>query len=221
MRTITRLGRALTLAALLPAAAVAQQATSAPIENSWFWGVCGVRISFPTYFHRIDAPMINADWLITRERWAVSFYAAQAYFTDSSTVSDPNSSGLRKVSMTDMRRLGFQGIVFLPNWTWFRPYAGVGYSFNYIKQAAPIGSFFNSAAARDSAQQRVNSARAMSKATFSAGFMLTWHRCAPYAQYTFMPTKGTGDWLINGEGSTAFWEAGLRYNFGSSIEKLR
>jgi hypothetical protein len=36
-----------------------------------------------------------------------------------------------------------------------------------------------------------------------------------------MPTKGSGDWLVNGTGSTSFWEAGLRYNFGSAIEKMR
>lgn len=220
MRTISRLGRALTLAALLPAAAAAQQA-SAPIENSWFWGVGGGRISFPTYFHRIDAPAISADWLITRQRWALNVYASQAYFTDSSTVSDPNTSGLRKVSMTDLRRIGFQGIIFLPNWTWFRPYAGVGYSMNYVKQASPIGSFYNSAAEKTAAEQRVRDAQAQGKATFSGGFMLTWKRFAPYAQYTFMPTKGTGAWLLNGNGSTAFWEAGLRYNFGSSIERLK
>ncbi|HEY3287073.1 MAG TPA: hypothetical protein VGJ96_08135 [Gemmatimonadaceae bacterium] len=220
MRTISRLGRAFTLAALLPAAAAAQQ-SSAPIENSWFWGAGGGRVSFPTYFHRVDAPAITADWLITRQRWALQIYGSQAYFTDSSTVTDPNSSGLRKVEITDLRRIGFQGIVFLPNWTWFRPYAGVGYSFNFVKQATPIGSFFNSAAARDSAQTRVNDAKAMSKATFSGGFMVTWHRFAPYAQYTVMPTKGTGDWLLNGDGATSIWEVGLRYNFGPSVERVK
>lgn len=220
MRTISRLGCALTLAALLPAAAAAQRA-GAPIENSWFWGAGGGRISFPTYFHRVDAPMIGADWLITRQRWALQVYASQAYFTDSSTVTDPNSSGLRKALMTDMRRVGFQGIMFLPNWSWFRPYAGAGYSLNYVKQASPIGTFFNSAAARDSAQKRVNDAKSIANPTFTGGFMITWHRFAPYAQYTSMPTKGSGKWLLNGEGSTSFWEAGMRYNFGSAIEKLR
>lgn len=220
MRTITRLGFAIALAAFLPAAATAQQAGGS-IENSWYWGAGGGRISFPTYFHRVDAPTISADWLITRQRWALDVYGSTAYFTDSSTIADPNSSGLRKASITDLRRVGFQGIVFLPNWTWFRPYAGFGYSFNFIKTAAPIGSFFNSAAARDSAQTRVNDARARIKATYSAGFMVTWRRFAPYAQYTMMPSKGDGGWLINGDGSTTFWEAGLRYNFGSAIEKVR
>lgn len=220
MRTMSRLGRALTLAALLPVAAAAQQA-GAPIENSWFWGLGGGRFSFPTYFHRIDAPMLSGDWLITRERLALRIYGAQAYFTDSSTVSDPNSSGLRKVKMTDLRRIGFEGIFFLPSWRWVRPYAGVGMAFNYVKQAEPIGTQFNSAADHDAAVARVNDARAMAKATFSGGFMVTWRRFAPYAQYTFMPTKGDGSWLVNGNGSTAFWEAGLRYNFGSAIEKLK
>ncbi|MBI2409315.1 MAG: hypothetical protein HYV19_13545 [Gemmatimonadetes bacterium] len=220
MRTISRLGRALTLAAFLPVVAAAQQA-GAPIDNSWFWGVSGGRLSFPTYFHRIDAPMITADWLITRQRFGLQVYASQAYFTDSSTVADPNSSGLRKAQITDLRRVGFQGIMFLPSWRWVRPYAGVGYSLNYVKQAEPIGTSFNSAAARDSAQARINDAKSAVKATFSGGFMVTYRKFAPYAQYTLMPTKGTGDWLINGNGATQFWEVGLRYNFGSSIDKSR
>lgn len=225
MRTNQRLGRgllrALALSALIPAVAAAQQPTSAPIENSWFWGVSGGRISFPTYFHRVDAPMIGADWLITRQRWALQVYGSQAYFTDSSVVNDPNSSGLRKASMTDLRRVGFQGVVFLPNWTWFRPYAGFGYSFNFVNKAAPIGTQFSSAAARDSAVNRVEKARAVTKATYTAGFMVTWRKFAPYAEYTMMPTRGSGDWLINGTGSTSFYQAGLRYNFGGAIEKIR
>jgi hypothetical protein len=220
MRTISRVGRVLLIAAFLPVVAAAQQA-AAPIENSWFWGVGGGRISFPTYFHRVDAPMIAADWLITRQRWALDVYGSQAYFNDSSTVQDPNTSGLRKASMTDLRRVGFTALVFLPNWTWFHPYAGVGYSFNFVNQAAPIGTQFSSAAARDSAVTRVNNARALTKATLTGGAMITYHRFAPYLQYTMMPTKGSNDWLINGTGSTAFWELGLRYNFGTSIEKLK
>lgn len=220
MRTISRLGCALLLTAFLPAIAAAQQA-DAPFENSWYWGAGGGRISFPTYFHRIDAPMIGADWMITRSRWALDFYGSQAYFADSSVVSDPNSSGLRKASITDLRRVGFMGMVFLPNWTWFRPYVGLGYSFNFINKAAPIGSFFNSAAERAAAEKRVNDARALAKATYSAGFLVTYGPFAPYAQYTLMPTKGSGKWLINGDGSTSFWELGLRYNFGTAIEKMR
>ncbi len=220
MRTISRLGRALVIAAFLPVVAAAQQDTPA-FENSWFWGAGGGRISLPTYFHRVDAPMIAADWLITRQRWALDVYGSQAFFTDSSTVADPNSSGLRKAKITDMRRVGFMGIVFLPNWTWFRPYAGFGYSFNFVNQASPIGTQFTSAAARDSAVARVEGARAQTKATLTGGFIVTWHRFAPYAQYTMMPTKGTNSWLINGSGSASFWEAGLRYNFGSAIEKVR
>jgi hypothetical protein len=220
MRTISRLGRALTLAALLPVAAVAQQA-NASIDNSWYWGVGGGRISFPTVIHRVDAPMISADWLITRQRWALNVYGSQAYFNDTSTAPDPNVSGVRKVAMTDLRRVGFQGIVFLPNWTWFRPYAGFGYSFNFISQARPVGVPAIPTPLDSAAIKRTNDARARTKATASAGFMVTWRDFAPYAQYTMMPSKGDGGWLINGDGFTSFWEVGLRYRFGSAIEKLK
>jgi hypothetical protein len=207
------------LTGLLSAVGAAQQ-VNAPFENSWYWGAGGGRISFPTYFHRISAPMIGADWMITRQRWALDVYGSQAYFTDSSTVADPNSSGLRKASITDLRRVGFTGMVFFPSWRLVRPYAAFGWSFNFVNQASPIGSFFASAAARDSAEQRVNDARALAKATVGAGVMYTWRRYAPYAQFTMMPTKGSGKWLINGDGTTTLWELGLRYNFGSAVEKM-
>jgi hypothetical protein len=220
MRTISRLGRALTLAALLPAAAAAQRA-DASMDNSWYWGAGGGRISFPTVIHRVNAPMISADWLITRHRWALDIYGSQAYFTDTSTAPDPNVSGVRKVTMTDLRRFGFQGVVFLPNWTWFRPYAGAGYSFNFISQARPVGVPAIPTPLDSAAMKRTDDARARTKVTVSAGFMATWRDFAPYAQYTMMPTKGDGQWLINGDGFTSFWEVGLRYRFGSSIEKLK
>lgn len=220
MRPISRLGCALMLTAFLPAIAVAQQA-NAPFENSWYWGAGGGRISFPTKFHRVSAPMIGADWLITRNRWALDVYAAESYFTDITTLADPNPSGVRQVEMTDMRRVGFQGIVFLPSRPWIRPYAGFGLSLNVITKASPIGAGFANVAERDSAQVRANDARALTKATYAAGVMLTWRRFAPYAQYTMMPTKGSGKWLINGDGFTFFWEAGLRYNFGNAVEKIR
>jgi hypothetical protein len=37
-----------------------------------------------------------------------------------------------------------------------------------------------------------------------------------------MPThSANGDFLINGNGFTYYIEGGLRYNFGTSIEKLK
>jgi len=45
---------------------------------------------------------------------------------------------------------------------------------------------------------------------------------APFAQATVMPTQGAlHGFLINGNGFTYYLEAGMRYNFGSAIEKLR
>lgn len=165
--------------------------------------------------------MYSADWLITRHRWALQVYASQANFTDSTTVADPNPSGARTVLISDLRRVGFQGIAFFPSTPVFHPYAGLGYSFNFLRRATPLGADYASLAAQDSVQQRVNDARTKVKATFSAGVMLAFGKFAPYAQYTVMPTKGSGSWLVNGDGTTWFWEAGLRYNFGSSIEKMR
>ena len=122
-------------------------------------------------------------------------------------------------------RVGVAGMVFTPEMrvakasTVIKPYFGFGYSFNFVKQATPQGSSFNSAAARDSVLKRVDNARAEGKAFGEFGVMAVYRRFAPFAQYVVMPTKGKGTWLVNGDGFTNLWQVGLRYNFGTSIEK--
>lgn len=221
MRPISRLGCALMLTAFHSTIAAAQQA-NVPFENSWYWGAGAGRLSFPSYYHRLTTPMYGFDWLITRNRWALDVFAAESRFTDITRIADPNPSGFRDVKFENMRRAGFQGLVFLPTpRPWFRPYAGFGFSFNFITKAAPNGGGFTNVAQLDSAQTRINDARTLAKATYAVGVMAPWRRFAPYAQYTLMPTKGSSGWLINGEGVSSFWEVGLRYNFGNAVEKIR
>lgn len=202
-----------------PTSASAQGATNSPImQNSWYWGGYYGRTSFATSQARTDAPTIGVDWMITRTRYAFGFFAEQSYFNAVSTITDFPSTAPRRVDITDMRRVGFSGMIFLPDYRNWRPWFGVGYAFNFIKSATPEGNAYASPAARDSVFNRVDRGRAQGKEFGDLGLMYTYKKWAPFVTYTVMPTKGAGSWMVNGEGFAYVWRVGMRYNMGSSIE---
>jgi hypothetical protein len=206
--------------AVTPSAGAAQQQGAQSWRDSWFWGAYGGQTSFATKIARTNsAPTIGLDWVITRSRFALNVFAEQSYFNAVSTVVDSPTSADRKVDIQDMRRVGVAMMFFTPEIKIVKPYVGLGYSFDFIKQGTPQGNFFASPAARDTVLSRVNDGRTAGRMMGSLGFMVMARRFAPFAQYTVMPTKGAGGWMINGEGFTNIWTAGLRYNFGTSIEK--
>jgi hypothetical protein len=120
--------------------------------------------------------------------------------------------------MTDMRRVGFSAMFLTPQIKMFKPYVGAGYSFNFIREASPEGASTGTVVAPSVARQ-INAARSAGKLFGNIGVMALFGRYAPFAEYTVMPTQGKGTWLVNGDGFTTAWKLGLRYNFGSSIEK--
>jgi hypothetical protein len=207
-------------AALAAPRALAAQQAIAPWQDSWYWGAYGGQTTFATSIARTyGAPTIGVDWVITRTRVALNVFAEQSYFNAVSTVPDFPTSAPRRVDIVDMRRVGFAAMVFGPDLGMVKPYAGFGWSFNFIKEATPQGTSFASAAARDSVLKRIDDARSAGKLFGDIGFMLMYKKFAPFVQYTVMPTQGAKSSLINGDGFTNVWKAGLRYNFGSAIEK--
>ena len=221
MRSLRRLALAVFafLAAGLAPSSAAAQRSAASWQDSWFWGAYGGYTSFGTRVASTNAPTIGLDWVITRSRFALNVFAEQSYFNAVSTVADFPTSADRKVDITDMRRVGFSAMFLTPSWKIFHPYVGLGYAMNFIKSGTPQGSFYASPAARDSVLNRVNDARTAGKPFGNLGLMIIVGRVAPFAQYSVMPTKGTGNWMVNGDGFTNIWSAGLRLNLGGSIEK--
>ncbi|MFI5311983.1 MAG: hypothetical protein ACHQQ3_12160 [Gemmatimonadales bacterium] len=210
---------AFALAGLTPAEGSAQQPAGS-WQDSWFWGAYGGQTSFATAIARTNAPTIGIDWMLTRTRYALNVFADQAYFNAVSTIPDFSTPAARRVNITDMRRVGFAWTIFTPAVQMVKPYFNVGWAFNFIKTAAPQPpASFASVQARDSVLARIDDARSQGKFFGSFGVMPMYGKFAPFAQYTIMPTKGTGDWMLNGEGFTKIWSIGLRYNFGTSIEK--
>jgi len=212
---------------LTPSAGAAQSATQG-FADSWYWGAYGGYTSFATAAGsqnlRTNAPTIGADWMLTRTKFALNVFLEQSYFSTTSSIASPTGAGLLAVNINDMRRAGFDLMVFTPEYKAIKPYVGFGYSFNFINSAslrscASCVSTFPTQAAADSNQKAIVDARAMGKGFINVGAMYIYKRFAPFAQITVMPTQGTSDWYINGTGFTTIWAVGLRYNFGTSIEK--
>jgi hypothetical protein len=218
---------AITAAALTPRAGAAQSETRG-FTDSWYWGAYGGFTNFSTAFGTqnitTNAPSIGAEWMLTRSKFALHIFADQSYFSTTSSIGSPTSSAPLAVNINDMRRLGFDLMIFTPEYRMIKPYVGLGYAFNFInsaslRQCAGCNTFSSQAQA-DSNQQAIVDARSMGKVYANVGAMWIYKRFAPFVSYMVMPTQGKSDWYINGTGFTTSWALGLRYNFGSSIEKF-
>jgi hypothetical protein len=217
---------AIATVALTPRAGAAQSATQG-FADSWYWGAYGGYTNFSTAFGTqnitTNAPSIGAEWMLTRTKVALHIFAEQSYFSTTSSIGSPTGSAPLAVNINDMRRLGFDLMIFTPEYKMIKPYVGLGYAFNFINSAALRScagcNTFASQAQADSNQKAIVDARAQGKVFVNVGAMWIYKRFAPFAQFTVMPTQGTSDWYINGTGFTTQWALGLRYNFGTSIEK--
>jgi hypothetical protein len=219
-----RSARLLGVLGLILAPSVASAQERHPFTDSWFWGVKGGVAFLHTEVNRAEAPAFGAEWLITRSKFALYVSLDQAYFDGVSTVNNSPSTGVpRRVEIRDMRRFTGSAYFFPRSFAdgAIRPYAGLGYAFNFIVRAASQGDQFASPEARDTVLDRIESARARSSIIGTAGLQVQIQRLAPFLQASFMPTQGRGQFLINGQGFSYYVEAGLRYNFGSAIERLR
>ena len=214
-------------AGLTPSSGAAQSATQG-FADSWYWGAYGGYTNFATAFGtqslRTNAPSIGADWMLTRSKFALNIFADQSYFSTTSSIASPTGAGPLAVNINDMRRVGFALMIFTPEYRAFKPYFGVGYAFNFINSAAlrtcsTCTTTFATQAAADSNQKAIGAARAMGKVFGNVGVMWVYKRFAPFVQYTVMPSQGSSEWYLNGTGFTTIWAVGLRYNFGTSIEK--
>ena len=89
MRIVRKFGLGF-LAALVPALATAQQATSdrSGFDNSWFWGIRGGMASIDAGPGRTTVPTIGGEWFITRAKTALSLSVDHAFFDERSGVFD-------------------------------------------------------------------------------------------------------------------------------------
>jgi hypothetical protein len=215
MRTIRALTAALAFVAAVPAVGTAQ--LGRPFTNSWFWGAKGGGMDYNslTKSHR-QAPLLGGDWLITRTHGGLYVSFTQAMLTDLALVQlDPADTNTKSsVELKDMRRVDLAAMAFVGNSTYWHPYVGAGFS---LKQIATAN--IQSASPDGQTIAFVTALRTGAAPYFIAGAQLKLTLFNFFFQGTASPAN-KNMFLYNGKAFHLTYEAGLRYNVGSAIDKL-
>jgi hypothetical protein len=185
-------------------------------DNSWFWGVKSGINTFSAPGHGNTSTVdLGIDWLITRTNGGLYVSADQSIFKRDVDVLDPASNnGERTVQVSDMRRITFAALAFPKHFGGITPYAGVGYTIAVLGDARirvdstdtfPTNSFVDQVEAR----------RSRGAILGMAGVQIQTKRFAIFAQESMLPSNS--NFLFSSV--LSFFEFGIRYNFGSSIDR--
>jgi len=203
----------LALVALTPAVSAAQ--SNRLFENAWFWGAKAGLMNFSTGIENKTAPLIGAEWLITRNKAGLYLSAEQAFFDATGYVFDGNGQQVN-VALKDSRRYTAALLAFPVAWGSLRPYGGVGFSLNLIQHATVDQSQISDPDQEDVIATAVHDERDRAAFIIMGGLQAQYRRFSVFGQGTFMPARA--NFFFSGR-STYILEAGIRYNVGSSIDK--
>lgn len=208
---------------VVPALAFAQANAPAPApsRDAWYWGINGGALMFNAGYDSekaVTAPAFGAEWLIMRQRFGLRLSVQQAFFEEQAAVYDPSVPGAaRPVDVKDWRRYAIEVFAMPSGDRFFLPYAGGGVALNVLQNATPVGSFVS----QESLEQvytDVDDFSSRAALIGSVGAQFNFGRSAFFVQAAAMPTKNY--FLFNRSNYTAVLEGGIRYSFGSSIEKF-
>jgi hypothetical protein len=204
------------LVAAMVVSAAAQAQAIRDFDNSWFWGAKAGINTFGAAGHgNGTAPNLGIDWLITRSKGGLYVSGDQAIFNHDVDLADPGSTtGTRTVRVDDMRRLSFAALAFPKHFGGITPYAGVGYMIAVLGDARIRLDSLN-AFPSNSFIDKVETARSRSAVLGMLGVQIQTRRAAVFAQETILPANS--QFLLNSV--LSFFEFGVRYNFGSSIDR--
>ncbi|NUO64122.1 MAG: hypothetical protein HOQ11_08380 [Gemmatimonadaceae bacterium] len=209
MRSNLRLLAGLALIALAPRVGAAQEGRL--FKDSWFFGAkAGNMTYWTTTTSHGQAPMLGGETLITRSRGGLYISLDQAFFDGTTTVID-GAGAQRIVDIKDNRRATVAAMIFPKAFGWIRPYGGIGFAMNFMQQATARGG------ADATTQQIIDEQKTASAPIFIIGTQLQLLRFSVFGQGSYMPAQNSS--LFNNN-ETYFVEAGIRYNIGSSIERI-
>jgi hypothetical protein len=205
---------ALIAASVVSASAHAQERRN--FDNSWFWGAKAGINTFSAPGHgNTSTANFGIDWVITRTRGGLYISGDQSTFERDVEVFDPASNnGQRTVRVNDMRRVTVAALAFPKHFGGITPYGGVGYMIAVLGDARvfvdntntfPTNSFFDD----------VDQARSRGSILGMGGVQIQTRRAAIFAQETLLPSNSR--FLFSSV--LSFFEFGVRYNFGSSIDR--
>lgn len=185
-------------------------------DNSWFWGFkSGVNTFAVPGSGNTSTVDLGIDWLITRTRGGLYVSGNQSIFERDVQVFDPASTtGERTVRVNDLRRITFAALAFPKHFGGITPYGGIGYTIAVLGDARvfvdSVNTFPTNAFLDDVERRRSRGA-----VLGMAGLQIRTKRAAIFAQETLLPSNSS--FLFSSVMS--FFEFGVRYNFGSSIDR--
>jgi hypothetical protein len=214
MQKLRAVAVAMVATLVVSASASAQEMRN--FDNSWFWGFKSGINTFSAPGHGNTSTVdLGVDWLITRTRGGLYVSANQSIFKRDADVFDQTSStNFRKVQVSDLRRISFAALAFPKHFGGITPYAGVGYTIAVLGDVKvyvdstntfPNNAFFD----------KVEAARSRGAVFGMGGVQIQTKRAAIFAQETMLPSNG--QFLF--PSVLSFFEFGVRYNFGSSIDR--
>lgn len=219
MRRIRSLTLVAALMAALPATVFAQSGRL--FDDSWFWGikVGGFTLadSARKYF---QAPTVGLEWLITRSKGGLYISGSETFFSSHTLIATNAASGdtvLRVVRLKNMRKLDVAMVGFPGEHLRFHPYVGLGLSMTQAATAEPEG-VFTSLDELSAAQQTIQNERVAFSPLLMGGVQYRMPRFSVFGQLMVSPALKNSI-LYNGRPATFAYEIGLRYNFGSSIDR--
>ena len=207
---------------LVPAIAFAQAKPAAtPARDAWYWGINGGAMMFNAGYdseQSVTAPSVGGEWFIMRERFAFRFSIQQAFFDKQTAIYDPTVAGAsRPVNVKDWRRYSAEFYAMPSGDRALLPYAGAGIALNVIQNATPVGSFV-SEESLEQVYTDVDDFSTRASLVGTVGLQANFGRSAIFGQASAMPTRNA--FLLNRSAYTMIFEAGIRYAFGSAIEKF-
>jgi hypothetical protein len=216
-----RLLRALTAATGL--ALVLSQQSSAQdtrqFKDAWFWGLKtgGTSYSSATTSNG-GAPLIGAEWLITRTNGGLYVSLDQAFIktTGSFRDRDADSTYVRSVGLNNLRRFTIAGMIFPAQTRNLHPYVGGGFVLNQVGGVALTGA--PTAISTDSISAKKTAFSPM----FIGGVQARFKPMSVFVQGSASPAQHTFFYSNISTNQLAFaLEFGIRYNVGSSIDRDR
>jgi hypothetical protein len=213
MQKLRAVAVALVATFVVSAGANAQQRN---FDNSWFWGFKSGVNTFSVPGHGNTSTVdLGIDWLITRTKGGLYVSGNQSIFERDLEFADPASNtGLRTVRVNDLRRVTFAALAFPKHFGGITPYGGIGYTIAVLGDARIFVDSANTFP--DNAfVDAVENERSRGAVMGMAGIQIQTKRAAIFAQETLLPSNTR--FLFSSV--LSFFEFGVRYNFGSSIDR--
>jgi hypothetical protein len=214
MQKFKAVGVALVATLVVSASAHAQEMRN--FDNSWFWGFkSGINTFSATGYGNTSTVDLGIDWLITRTKGGLYVSGNQSVFTKNVKVFDATArANQRTVQVKDLRRATLAAVVFPKHFGGITPYGGIGYTIAVLGDARV---FVDSADTfpNNSFLDEVERRRSRSAILGMAGVQIQTKRAAIFAQETMLPSNSS--FLFSSV--LSFFEFGIRYNFGSSIDR--